>query len=421
MKRRYASNKRDERLRACWLVPAFPESADDPNYTFLWREARELTELALVDLLVVVVDGEWNGEQPDGFEVRPLPRPRSAVAKARSLWSSFRSDPNRTLSFIKNPEATYPTLWRIGSSIQMLREWRPDVVHSHFAVPNGTCGLPVAKALGAASVVSLRGVDLAVDEDLEYGFRRDQAYDRELRSSVAQVELCLTATGAMRAMAIDAGARESTAAVLPNSFNPAAVDTEIAVTRPDGAVKVILSVGHLIERKGFDRGVRALAQLPSDHHYVVIGSGPELDRLVDLAAKLGVNDRTHFIGQVPPGEVVPWMRAADCYWFLSRFEAFGNVLLEAFASGSPIVATSRGVAPELAGYGGSCSILIDPDDTEELARLTKLRIMHGPLEPKSEVLERFSSATRSFELANLYRRVCQASAAQTADRFSVDS
>lgn len=392
-----------ERLRICWLVPAFPESIDDPNYSFLGREARELTELDRVDLLVVVVDGDWSGAQPEGFEVRALRRPNSLAAKVRRLLVAFRAEPKRVALFAKNPRALYPTLWRIGALVHLIGSWQPDVVHSHFAVPNGTCGLPVARALGAASVVSLRGVDLAKDESLGYGFRLDETYEREFRQSLANVDLCLMATGHMRELALDAGARDSRTAVLPNSFNASAVDESAQITAPPEASKVILSVGHLIERKGFDRGVRALAVLPEEYHYVVIGVGPELEGLQDLAAGLGVGERVHFVGQVRPAEVVPWMQAADCYWFLSRFEAFGNVTLEAFAAGCSIVATATGVAPELALADATVALLNDADDPVELANLTRALAHRDSQRSRDKLLARFSPNLRSGKLVGGYR------------------
>lgn len=393
---------RPDRLRVCWLVPGFPESAEDPTYAFLGREASELIEAEDVDLLVVV-DGPWTGGQPDLFKVWPVVRPSRAVGKAQALWAGLSSDPKRLLSFVSNPKASYPTLWRIGALLQLIRSWKPDVVHSHFAVPNGTCGLPVARALGAASVVSLRGVDLATDERLGYGFRLDEMYEREFRASVANADLCLTATDQMRVLALDAGARDSRTCVLANSFNPSAVDERAEIAVQSEASKLILSVGHLIERKGFDRGVRALAVLPEEYHYLVIGAGPELDRLRALATDLGVSERTRFVGQVPPGKVVPWMRVADCFWFLSRFEAFGNVTLEAFAAGCPIVATSTGVASELAQLDAAVALVNDADDPAELASITRALTRGNTKESRDKLLERFSPNVRSRNLVGGYR------------------
>ncbi len=396
----------DDRLRICWLVPAFPESIDDPNYSFLGREARELVERDLVDLLVVVVDGGWDGEQPDGFEVRLLPRPDSPRAKVRDTWLALTSDPKRLARFCMRPKGEFPTLWRIGGLIQLIRDWHPDLVHSHFAVPNGTCGVPVAKAVGAASVVSLRGVDLMIDEDLGYGFRLDETYDNEFRASISQVDLCLTATEHMRMLAIDAGAGVKRAVKLPNSVSlskRACSEGTHLVLRPPGANGLFLSVGHLIPLKGFDRGIRSLLHLPRDHHYVIVGEGSERNALERLAISLGVAERTHFIGEVPPATVDAWMKEADCYWFLSIIEAFGNVLIEAFAAGTPIVGTPVGVAPELAEADAAVALLEVPDDPIALASLTKSLLAMSPPHGRGEVLKGFSSESRSFNLVELYR------------------
>lgn len=398
-----ADMSEEKRLRVCWLVPGFAESEDDPRYSFLRREAHELVEFAEDVELTVVVEAPWKGDQVSGFSVECFTRPTTPFSKGGSVFSALRADPRQLLNFVRAPRRSYPTLWRIASLVTLLRELRPDVVHSHFAVPGGTCGVSIARCLSAAIVVSLRGVDVAVVHALDYGFRLDPGYDSAIRRSLPKVDLCLTATRQMRAAAVSAGALESRAVVLPNSISPSGRSDSQRVQRPAGAVRVSLSVGDLTERKGFDRGIRALAHLPLDHHYVVVGEGAERGPLTRLAGVLGVADRTHLLGELSPSEVRAWMADADCYWFLSRFEGFGNVLLEAFAAGAAIVATTEGAAPELSCSDGSIEMLLEPDDPQELARLTELVSTEVRVESRAEELMRFSPSLRSESLLELYR------------------
>lgn len=395
-------------LRVCWLVPGFPTVDDPASYPFLGREADELVATGRVDLRVLseVLDG-----RPDGSAaVEALVRPTTRVAQAEVLGRAIATGPDRLQSILR-PRHRYPTLWRVGSMIRHVKEFAPDVVHSHFAVPLGTCGVPVARASGAVSVVSLRGVELVVDAELEYGHRRDGDYERAFRSSLSEANLCLTATKRMRDLAVQAGAGASRTVILPNSSPARSQLRAEPVTRPSLARHLVVSAGHLIRRKGFDRGIRGLALLPHDWHYVLLGEGPERGPLMNLATELGVADRVHPVGKVAPSAVWSWMQEADIFWFLSRAEAFGNVILEAFRAGRPIVATAEGVAPELLQADAWSVVLRAADDPSELAAATRALADSAADAPDREpALEPFDPERRARRLLELYRATIEAAA-----------
>jgi len=80
---------------------------------------------------------------------------------------------------------------------------------------------------------------------------------------------------------------------------------------------------------------------------VIIGSGPLRKQLERLAGRLGIADRVHFLGNRPHKEVAQWMKVADVFCLTSRSEGMPNVVLEARASGLPVVVTPAGAIPEL--------------------------------------------------------------------------
>ena len=80
---------------------------------------------------------------------------------------------------------------------------------------------------------------------------------------------------------------------------------------------------------------------------MMIGEGPERERLGALAQALGISDRVHFLGRRPPEEVALWMNQATVLCVPSRSEGMPNVVLEARASGLPVVTTPAGAIPEL--------------------------------------------------------------------------
>jgi teichuronic acid biosynthesis glycosyltransferase TuaC len=110
--------------------------------------------------------------------------------------------------------------------------------------------------------------------------------------------------------------------------------------------QTLLSVGHLIERKGHDRVIAALANLPGCA-LLIAGEGPERASLEALATSHGVADRVRFLGSVPHHALAGIYSAADALVLASSREGWPNVLLEAMACGTPVVASNVWGAPEL--------------------------------------------------------------------------
>lgn len=108
----------------------------------------------------------------------------------------------------------------------------------------------------------------------------------------------------------------------------------------------LLAVGRLSHQKGFDLLLQAFARLvpaAPAAHLTIVGSGPDELALRRTAGELGIGDRVTLRGFVQ--NPYPLMRAADLYVLSSRYEGFPNVLLEALACGTPVVATAcSGVA-----------------------------------------------------------------------------
>ncbi len=110
----------------------------------------------------------------------------------------------------------------------------------------------------------------------------------------------------------------------------------------------LLGLGRLHTDKGFDMAIRALARLPTAS-LVIAGTGPEQRALAALADAEGVADRVHFIGwRDDPGAL---LRAADVFVCSSRIEPLGNIVLEAWSAGTPVVAADATGPAELLADG----------------------------------------------------------------------
>ena len=129
--------------------------------------------------------------------------------------------------------------------------------------------------------------------------------------------------------------------------------------------KIILHVGAIQYRKNLSCLVDAFERVDCDWQLVLAGSAGY--GAAEIAAKIGASrsrERIRMPGYVPPAELANWYARAMIFAFPSLDEGFGMPVLEAMASGAPVIASNRSAVPEVAG---DAAWLVDPEDTDALA------------------------------------------------------
>jgi phosphatidylinositol alpha-1,6-mannosyltransferase len=168
-------------------------------------------------------------------------------------------------------------------------------------------------------------------------------------------------------------------------------DLRASIGLADGQ-RLVLSVGRLQRRKGFDQVVRALPGLLArgiDVHYAIVGIGDDRDYLLGLAREGGVTDRLHLLGHVAPADLPRWYNACDLFAMPNRdihgdTEGFGLVFMEANACAKPVIAgraggTGSAVEEGLNGLrvdgedvaaveAGIARLLNDPDEARRMGQ-----------------------------------------------------
>ena len=172
---------------------------------------------------------------------------------------------------------------------------------------------------------------------------------------------------------------------------------------PDG--KIAVAIARLEPQKGLDVAVEALAGL--DVSLVVLGVGPEQERLEELDRKRGL--RLLLPGRV--GDVVSVLRRADLLVHPARWEGFGLALLEAMLVGLPVVATNVSSIPEIVA-DGETGVLVPPDDAGAL-RAAVERVLADPGDLGERGRER---ARREFSVARMAERTLAVYAAASEER-----
>ena len=198
-------------------------------------------------------------------------------------------------------------------------------------------------------------------------------------------------------------------------FHPAPVDEELRRSvNVSGDKKLILSVGRLMRRKGFDNVIRSLPILQEQGliiEYALIGIGDEKTYLQELAEELNVAEHVHFLGHVSYEDLPRWYHACDLFVMPNRdiegdSEGFGLVFLEAAASGKPAIAGKAGGTGS-AVIDGKTGLLVDGENVAEIATVMG-RLLDDPEESsrlghaaRQRVLENYIHKRRVDQLREL--------------------
>ena len=222
---------------------------------------------------------------------------------------------------------------------------RFDVIDAHYLYPDGVAAVWLGRRLGVPVVLTARGSDVTQIAQMP-------GPGRMVSAAVRSAAAVITVSAALRDGVVALGAAPERVTVLRNGvdlhgFHPpadrAAARAALGLTRP-----ALISVGHLIPRKGHDLTVRAMALLP-EWELMVVGEGPERPALEALARTLGVQDRVRLLGARPHGQLAACYGAADLMVLASSREGWANVLLESMACGTAVVASDIPGNPEVVG------------------------------------------------------------------------
>jgi glycosyltransferase involved in cell wall biosynthesis len=156
---------------------------------------------------------------------------------------------------------------------------------------------------------------------------------------------------------------------------------------------VFVTAGRLVEMKDQRTLLRAFALHLREYasRLILLGSGPMLDELRNLADSLRIRDHVAFTGFVR--NPLPYMRAADAFVLSSRSEGFGNVLVEAMGCGTPVVSTDCPHGPADILAGGKYGILVKPRDPGALAQALSRVLRDRAQWPKDRLRARAGAFT----------------------------
>lgn len=256
---------------------------------------------------------------------------------------------------------------------------RFDAIHAGRVLPEGWVGVHLARLLRLPLVIYAHGEEITT-------WRRSPRRLKAMAFAYRRADRVIANSDFTRERLLELGVDAARITIIHpgvdlQRFHPGHEVTDLRQGLGlDARQKLILSVGRLSRRKGFDQVIGALPALLDeglDVHYAIIGIGEDHDYLRQLAAEQGVAGRVHLLGHVDPADLPRWYCAADLFAMPNReidgdTEGFGMVFVEAAACGTPSLAGLAG-GTGAAVLDGETGLRVEGADlaavTRALARL----------------------------------------------------
>ncbi|WPO74090.1 MULTISPECIES: glycosyltransferase family 4 protein [unclassified Streptomyces] len=303
-----------------------------------------------------------------------------------------------------------------------------DVVHD-----NQTLGYGLLGDLGAPLVTTIHHpitvdrqleLDAAPDFKRRLSVRRWYAFTRMQKRVARRLPSVLTVSGSSRQEIIDhLGVREDRVDVVHIGADTGLFSPDPAVPEVPGRIVTTSSAD--VPLKGLVHLVEALAKVRAEHpgaHLVVVGKRAEDGPVAQAIERYGLAGSVEFVKGITDAELVDLVRSAQVACVPSLYEGFSLPAAEAMATGTPLVATTGGAIPEVAGPDGETCLAVPPGDAGALAtalnrllgdRELRTRLGHAGRE---RVLRKFTWAQAAKGTADRYREAIRRSAATNPGR-----
>ena len=327
-------------------------------------------------------------------------------------WREYDADRLYSIErvpFTDIPKLRWPLVWwrLYRAAFRQAPRLENPVVHCGHVLETGFIGYQLKRKYGIPFVVHTYAEELT-------GYGRKPLARRWMQRILAAADGITAIAGYARDLLAELDVDPARVII-----QPPAADTEIY--RPDldgsrlraelglGDRPTLITVARLLRRKGVDVTLEALARLRvefPDLAYVVVGDGPELPRLREIARSLQVEDAVRFVGRVPHEATPEHYAAADIFIHPNRqtgegdVEGFGIVFLEAGACGLPVVGGNSGGTPDAIRHGVT-GYLVDGTSPAAVARAIE------PLLRDADLRRRMGEAGREWSRQFTWERAAE--------------
>jgi glycosyltransferase involved in cell wall biosynthesis len=374
-------------VKVCILTSSFPRFKGDSAGVFLYHFCRALVKKGVeIEVITPADHGYSYSENWHGIDVSRFcyfyPTRHQVLCYGAGIPKNISASrlAKVQIPFFVAAEFTYTLL--------KLLKPRTDVIHAHWSIPQGLTGILCKKFLKIPCVTTIHGTDV-------FGLRGQLL--QTLNAMVINSSDVCTANSRSTARLARNMSKSKNIRVIPMGVDldlfqrSSEVELLRSHYRRDG--RIVLFVGRLIDLKGVDYLIKALPRVIvrfPDVKLLIIGSGPQKDRLVHLTKQLGMERHVSFIGAVSQKDLIKFYSLAHLLVLPSivnhagETEGLGVVLIEAMACGLPVIGSDVGGIPDLI-KDGETGLLVKQKDPDLLAE--KINILLGTSDLKQRLIE----------------------------------
>ncbi|MEM3137472.1 MAG: glycosyltransferase [Thermofilaceae archaeon] len=376
-------------------------------YSFVFDEVVRLAKRG-VEVHVVRLDPEKSGGYclSYGVHFHSIKPKMNLRVMDTLICSLMRSLP---LGVFRNLSNMYLESYYAMHAAELLRTL--DLVHAHFAYPEGLVGYLAAVKVGKPLIITVHGYDILTEPSIGYGVRLSKRYDFLVRKVLNAADAVICNSRALyREVRRIAKSKDKVHLIFNGvdlkRFNPN-IDLLEARRRLGLLLDhfLVFTVRPHAPKYGIEYMIRAIPYVVSrreDVLFVVGGEGPQRRYHEELAKGLGVADRIIFTGAIPQAFLHLYYAACDVVIVPSLQEAWGLVVTEALASGKPVIGSNVGGIKDqiIDGFNG---FLVPPRDSQAIAERI-LYFIDNPSEARRMGMNGRRLAEESF---NIEKRICK--------------
>lgn len=250
--------------------------------------------------------------------------------------------------------------------IGLCRKNKYEFINTHFVIPTGPLGLILSKIFRTKNILSIHGGDI-YDPSLSRSPHRSWCWRFVIKFLMNMADFIVAQSRNTKDNAEKFYKPRKNISLIPLPYRKFVFkEKEKSDLGLDENRKYIISVGRMVERKGFGYLIEALPKVNDNIDLIIFGDGPQRKELEVLARKIGVEKRILFPTNLSDERKYQYLNVSDVYVLSSLHEGFGIVLQEAMQVGLPIVATNYGGQTDLIEEGAN-GFLVAPKSSEQLA------------------------------------------------------
>jgi N-acetyl-alpha-D-glucosaminyl L-malate synthase BshA len=395
-----------EKISVAVISGPVGKTPEDITYSFVFDEAHRLAKRGLAVHVIRSLQEEASFSH--GIHFHGLENV-SRIKYLPFLFKHLNAIPN--LGYLIPPwELLYLSKYA-DAVANVAKSQNLDLIHAHFAYPEGFVGLLTKEETRKPLVVTVHGYDVLVEPSVGYGVRLSRRIDAIVRRVLNDADVVIAASRATFKEVCKVVNETDKVHLIPNGvdaerFNPNLNCSYIKRKLGIEGHTVIFTLRAHEPKYGLEYLIRAAPMVTKEREDAVLvigGDGSLRCYHEQLATKLGVKEKIIFAGRIPQHEVPYYYAMSDIVVIPSLQEAFGLVVSEAMACGKPVIGTNVGGIPDqiIDGYNG---FLLQPRNAAEIANKI-LWLISNPNEARRMGINGRKFVEKKFDMKDRVNRI----------------